>query len=81
MSTCLSSRNGVKARKRHYCDLCGEVIVPGGFYDTRTGVDGSDMWTMKMHPECHTHEQKPGTVDPFWYDDITEPAFDRPAVL
>lgn len=80
MSTCLSSIDGVKARKQHRCTLCGESILAGSLYDIRTGVDGSDLWTMKMHQECHSHEAKPKTVSPFWYDDFTEPAFNRPTI-
>lgn len=79
MSQVLGSREGVKARKRHQCCLCGEAILPGDFYDSRQGVNSDGWWTMHMHPECHTHEQIRGTVDPDWYEDTGgEPAFERP---
>ncbi len=77
MSTCLSSKEGAKARKPHRCSLCGERINAGELQDTRTGVCDGRMWTMHMHPECHAYEQKPGAVDPDWYEDVSEPAFDR----
>lgn len=77
MSTYLSHKNGVKSKKRKLCCLCGEWIEIGEIKDTRTGVDGGDMWTMHMHPECHTYEQIPGVVHKDWYDDVSEPAFDR----
>lgn len=82
MSTCLSSKNGVKARKRYRCCLCGEGIDVGEIHDTRTGVvDGDGFWTMRIHTECHAYEQKPGVVDPSWYEDIMEPAFKRQHAL
>lgn len=77
MNICLSSKNGVKSRKKKRCDLCGEIINVGDLKDTRTGVDGGDMWTMHMHPECHAYEQIPGIVDEYWYDDIYDKAFER----
>jgi hypothetical protein len=77
MSLFLSKRDGGKARKAHRCCLCGERINPGDAQDTRTGVCDGAMWTMHMHPECHRYEQKPGTVDRDWYEDIAEPAFSR----
>jgi len=77
MSTCLSSKDGVKARKPHRCCLCGQRIDAGELYDARTGVGDGCMWTMKMHPECHAYEQKDGVVDPDWYEDVSDPAFER----
>lgn len=78
MSTCISSRDGVKGRKVHRCCLCGELIPVGETHDTRTGVvPGDGFWTMRMHPECHRYEQMPGIVDPDWYEDVSEPAFER----
>lgn len=79
MSTCLSQRNGTKARKPHYCALCGERINIGDIQDVRTGVSDGQMYTMHMHPECHSYEQKPDTVDPDWYEYCTDPAFTRDA--
>lgn len=77
MSTCLSSRDGIKARKPHRCCLCGERIAAGDTQDVRTGASSDGMWTMHMHPECHAYERRPGIVDPEWYEDISEPAFAR----
>ena len=82
MSTCLSSKEGVKAAKQHRCCLCGERIVVGQLHDTRTGVaEGDGFWTMRMHPECHRYEQSPEMhrklSDWDWYEDVSEPAFER----
>lgn len=77
MSYCLSSKDGVKAHKLHRCCLCGERINAGDTQDVRSGVDCWDMWTMHMHPECHAFEGSPGVVDPDWYEDVSDPAFDR----
>jgi hypothetical protein len=77
MSTLLSSKDGVKSRKHQICCLCGERIEPGDIKDVRSGVAYDQMWTMHMHPECHAYEKVPGHVDPEWYEDIIEPAFDR----
>lgn len=81
MSTYLSSKDGVKARKPHRCCLCGERINVGDTQDTRTGVGDGVMWTMHMHPECHAYEKETGTVDPDWYEDVSEPAFERAEAL
>jgi hypothetical protein len=81
MSTCLSSKNGTKARKPHHCCLCGERISIGDTQDIRTGVGPDGMWTMHMHPECHAYEQKPGIVDPDWYENVSDPAFKRADAL
>lgn len=77
MSLCLSSKDGVKARKPHHCCLCGERINVGDLYDKRAGVGDGAVWTMHMHPECHAYENSPGAVDPDWYEDVSEPAFER----
>ena len=74
---CLRSKEGVKARKSHRCDFCGEKVNIGERYDIRVGADHHGLWTMRMHPECHKYEQKDGIVDPDWYEDISEPAFYR----
>lgn len=84
MSTMLSFKDGVKARKKHRCCLCGESIAVGEIHDTRTGVDGGDgFWTMRMHPECQAYEQSPKMrdllYDSDWYEDVSEPAFARAA--
>lgn len=90
-AVCLSTRNAVTARKPHRCDLCGERIHSGTLHDTRTGVvEGDGFWTMRMHPECHRYEQHGRrkdwrgdlvrVVDPDWYEDIHDPAFERSEV-
>lgn len=82
MSYYIQSKEKVRAAKRHHCTLCGEAILPGAIHDTRSGVvEGDGWWTMRMHPECHAHEQKPGVVDPDWYEDVSEPAFTRAEAL
>ncbi len=80
MSTVLSYKNGVIASKQYRCDLCGERIEAGEKYDRRSGVDGHDMWTTRMHPECHAFEES-GVVDEEWYEDISDPAFERKSAL
>lgn len=82
MSTLLSRREGVKARKQYRCSFCGERIAIGELHDTRTGVvQGDGFWTMRMHPECHRYEQTPKIRrilhDWDWYEDVSEPAFPR----
>lgn len=77
MSTVLSERNRVRARKVKQCCLCGERIEIGALKDVRKGVDSGDMWVMDMHPECHQYESVPGAVDPDWYENISDSAFDR----
>lgn len=78
MGNVLDERCGVKARKRTWCCLCGERIEIGDLKDVRSGIEpGEGFWKMNMHPECHAYEKMPGTVDIEWYEDISEPAFDR----
>ena len=77
MSTFISSKNGVKARKPRHCCLCGERIEVGDTQDRRTGVSDGSVWTMHMHPECHAYEHCPGVVDPEWYEDVNDSAFSR----
>jgi hypothetical protein len=77
VSYSLSSKDGVKARKRYRCCLCGEGIEAGELHDTRSGIQAGDgWWTMRMHPGCHAYESRK-TVDPEWYEDISDPAFRR----
>lgn len=71
------SANGVKSKKAKRCCLCGEMIKAGEIKDTRSGLWDGSVTTMDMHPECHAYERVDGVVDPDWYEDITEPAFDR----
>ena len=82
MSTVLSEKDGIKARKTHQCVFCQELINAGELYDKRNGVDGGDMWTMKMHPECHDYERKVG-VDSDWYGCGCgcDPAFTRQTAI
>lgn len=79
MNTCLSTKDGIKARKRHRCDLCGESITAGELQDVRSGVQpGDGFWYMHMHPECHKYECSPqNPVESDWYENISEPAFLR----
>ncbi len=77
MSTFLSSKEGVRAKKAKRCCLCGERINVGDMKDVRIGAGDGRIWTMHMHPECHAYELIPGTVDLDWYEDIIDPAFDR----
>jgi hypothetical protein len=81
MSLCLSSKDGVTARKPYRCTLCGERIAIGERHDTRTGV-GDSFWTMRMHPECQRYEQTPQMRRDLadWYEDTSEPAFERSEV-
>jgi len=83
MSICLTQQHGVTAKKQHWCALCGERIPAGSRYDLRKGVaDG--FYTMRMHPECHRYEMTPEVHrrlnDWDWYEDISEPAFERSEV-
>lgn len=79
MSYCIRETVDVTARKKHSCTLCGEAIEIGSKYIMRTGVNpGDGWWSMKMHPECHKLEATPGYVDWEWYEDVSEPAFERP---
>ncbi len=77
MSVCLSSNDGVKARKDYRCDLCGEGIKAGEVHDTRSGRSDDGFYRMRMHPECHRYEQNGDAVDSDWYEDISDSAFDR----
>ena len=76
MSLCLSSKDGVKAKKRHRCEFCFEPIMPGDLYDKRTGVEpGDGHWTMHMLPECHAYEST--ALWPYDYEDMSDPVFTR----
>ena len=72
----LSQRNVASSKKRKVCPLCGTLIEIGSPKVVRNGVDGSDFWTMHMHPECEAYESR-ATVDDGWYEDCYEPAFER----
>lgn len=73
----VSSKNNVRAKVRKWCCLCGEAINIGDMKDVRSGTSGGDFFTMHMHPECHAYESRAGVMDQDWYEDISEPAFDR----
>lgn len=79
MSLCLSSRDGVTARNPYRCALCGQRIHVGERHDIRTGASPDGIWTMRMHPECQRYEQTPEMRRNLrdWYEDVSEPAFDR----
>ena len=72
----LSQNTVARTRKRKWCALCHETINAGESKVVRNGTDGGDFWTMHMHPECEAYESSK-TVDAEWYDDCSEPAFDR----
>lgn len=40
-------------KKSHRCTWCGETIEIGGQYRRYRSYDGSDVQTVKMHPECY----------------------------
>jgi hypothetical protein len=75
MSTVLSCKDGVIAKKRHHCCFCFESINPGEKYDKRSGVNDGDIWTMHMHPECHTFEPEVMHADD--YEDMSDRSFTR----
>jgi hypothetical protein len=52
MSNPFTHRQSQKARKRYYCDWCGEEIKAGESYDRVNGTDGYDFFSYKMHDEC-----------------------------
>ena len=41
-----------KARKKHRCEWCWQVIEPGTEYKRYRFYDAGDAATIKMHPEC-----------------------------
>jgi hypothetical protein len=77
MSTILRETNGVRSRKPRRCCLCGDRIDLRAPHDVRVGVDGGDMWTIRMHPECHQHETRGAVDHDWWYEDVSDPAFDH----
>jgi hypothetical protein len=40
------------AEKPHRCWYCDQLIAKGERHGYRTGVDGGDFWSMRMHLEC-----------------------------
>ncbi len=48
-----------KARKRHFCYLCGIAIEKGQFHIARTGVESTEGFaTFRMHLDCEPHTRK-----------------------
>lgn len=76
MSAILSSKDGVKAKKRHQCCFCFEMIEVGEVYNYRAGAEGGDFWTMHMHPECDALADATFTRDDYY--DLSDKSFDRP---
>ena len=46
------------AKKAHRCTWCSEKVKPGESYMRWRAFDGSDAWTIKMHPECDKASQR-----------------------
>lgn len=46
--------NRVKARKRHHCDWCNELIETGEVYQLDSGVFDCEMQRTRMHLECYS---------------------------
>lgn len=44
-----TARSTPKARKRHWCEVCGWVIEPGETYERAVTFDGGDVLTWKSH--------------------------------
>jgi hypothetical protein len=80
MSTCLSHRPGIVARKLHQCAFCCTRIEVGSKYDRTCGVSEGDFWTTHAHPECtEKFDSLPHFEKEEWCDGGQwEPLFDRP---
>lgn len=80
MSGVLSSKNGIRAKKRHECVFCEERINVGELYDYRCGINNEgDFFTMHMHPECQEKDDDmPYHEREEWYENPDGPLFDRP---
>lgn len=48
----LWQREERKARKLHYCDWCGQVILIGETYKRWAGLTDGDFGTLKAHADC-----------------------------
>ncbi len=81
MSNCITGITGVKSRKARRCVLCGSRIEAGEQHNVRTGVNSDGWWKMRMHVECHAYEEQPGVIDWDWYEDVSQPAFERKDAL
>lgn len=51
-SEIFAEKQGIKARKNHFCFWCPELIPKGTRYDAWTWADGGDITRVKVHPEC-----------------------------
>ena len=52
----------ISARKKHYCDLCGEIIEIGEEYDYSTCEDGY-IYNCHCHLKCTELAEKLGMYD------------------
>jgi hypothetical protein len=73
-------RKVAKVRKARQCLLCGEGIEVGQPAVRRFGVEGGDLWSNHVHPECAAHEATiPWEKRDDWYEYYDgEPMFKRP---
>ncbi|RCK68300.1 hypothetical protein DT076_16770 [Desertihabitans brevis] len=59
------------ARKRHRCQMCGRVILPGESYQRMAGLDRCEAWTFKCCDHCsrvvHAWTRHSGESE--WYED------------
>ncbi len=64
-----------KAKKEHKCFLCGEKILVGEKYISRSGIDDVGLTSFAMHVECED-----GTKDwtPWDWECTSEGEADRP---
>ncbi len=77
--TCIESKHGVKARKKHWCFFCAESIEPGSLYDRRSGIArGEGFVTMHMHPECNDATSHWDAMD---YESFSEGGMKRVVLL
>ena len=47
-----------RARKAHYCILCGELIPQGMRHVARVGKGDGSVYTVRMHEECEALTQE-----------------------
>ena len=80
MSSVLSSKNGIRSRKKRLCHLCEKCINIGDLYDQRRGINlDGDFYVMNMHPECQAKELDMSYEErEYWYECPDGPLFDRP---
>ena len=53
MSETLLDNNTPRAQREHQCSCCLSTIDRGTQYVRQVIVDGRDIQTLKMHPECY----------------------------